>query len=73
MQLTNVHTTPEKYLSAHPDFCKSALARYTPQDFIALVESHGIAYHEKKLGQLFCDANAQRIIDMLLGECHTAG
>jgi hypothetical protein len=70
---TNAHTTPENYLSAQPDFCKSALARYTPLDFVTLVESHGIAYHEKKLGQLFCDDSARRIIDMLLAECHAAG
>src|ERR1700742_969356 len=52
---TNRDATPENYLSANPHFCKSALARYQPSDFIALVEKHGIAYHEKKLGQLFCD------------------
>ncbi len=52
---TNLHAGPEDYLSANPHFCKSALARYTPSDFIELVERHGIAYHEKELGQLFCD------------------
>ena len=57
---TNVGAGPANYLSRNPDFCRSALARYTPRDFIALVERHGIAYHEKKLGQLFCDDTAQR-------------
>jgi len=70
---TNLHSTPESFLSANPHFCKSALARYTPTDFIHLVERHGIAYHEKKLGQLFCDGSSQQIIDMLLHECKTAG
>jgi predicted flavoprotein YhiN len=59
---TNIHANPENFLSANPHFCKSALARYTPADFISLVEKHGIAYHEKKLGQLFCDGNSQQII-----------
>ena len=70
---TNTRTSPENFVSANPHFCKSALARYTPADFIALVEKHGIAYHEKKLGQLFCDGSSQQIIDMLLAECHDAG
>ena len=70
---TNVYTNPENFLSANPHFCKSALARYTPADFIALVEKHGIAWHEKKLGQLFCDESSQQIIDMLLRECAAAG
>ena len=70
---TNTGTGPENFVSQNPHFCKSALARYTPSDFIALVEKHGIAYHEKKLGQLFCDGSSQQIIDMLLGECHEAG
>jgi predicted Rossmann fold flavoprotein len=70
---TNIHTNPENFLSTNPHFCKSALARYTPADFISLVEKHGIAYHEKKLGQLFCDGSAQQIIDLLLRECQTAG
>lgn len=70
---TNVQTNPDNFLSANPHFCKSALARYTPADFISLVEKHGIAYHEKKLGQLFCDGSAQQIIDLLLRECQTAG
>jgi predicted Rossmann fold flavoprotein len=70
---TNIYTTAENYFSANPHFCKSALARYTPADFIALVEKHGIAYHEKKLGQLFCDGSSEQIIKMLLDECHDAG
>lgn len=69
---TNIYTAPENFISANPHFCKSALARYTPADFIALVEKHGIAYHEKKLGQLFCDGSSQQIIDMLLRECGDA-
>jgi len=70
---TNIHTSPANFLSANPHFCKSALARYKPGDFIALVEKHGIKYHEKKLGQLFCDDSSQQIIDMLLSECAKAG
>ena len=66
---TNLYTRPDNFVSANPHFCKSALARYSPNDFISLVEKHGIKYHEKKLGQLFCDESAQQIIDMLLGEC----
>ena len=69
---TNLDARPENFLSANPDFCRSALARYTPRDFIALVEKHGIAWHEKKLGQLFCDESAQQIIDMLKAECDDA-
>jgi len=69
---TNLHTTPQSFLSANPHFCKSALARYTAQDFIALVDRHGIAYHEKKLGQLFCDDSSQQIIELLLNECADA-
>jgi predicted Rossmann fold flavoprotein len=69
---TNLHATAANYLSARPDFCKSALARYTPQDFLRLVESHGIAYHEKKLGQQFCDTSSREIIDLLLAECRDA-
>ena len=69
---TNLDARPEHFLSANPDFCRSALARYTPRDFIALVEKHGIAWHEKKLGQLFCDESAQQIIDMLEAECDDA-
>ena len=70
---TNLHTTPSNFLSANSHFCKSALARYTPVDFIALIEKHGIRYHEKKLGQLFCDESSQQIIEMLLRECADAG
>lgn len=69
---TNIDARPENFISANPDFCRSALARYTPRDFIALVEKHGIAWHEKKLGQLFCDESAQQIIDMLKTECDIA-
>ena len=67
---TNQHVTPANYLSANPHFCKSALARYTPADFVALVEKHGIAYHEKELGQLFCDRSSKQIVDLLLDECY---
>ena len=70
---TNLHTQPENFLSSNPDFCRSALARYSPQDFIALVEKHGIGYHEKKSGQLFCNDSAQQIITMLKSECDKAG
>src|SRR4051812_37646276 len=70
---TNTGTTPANFLSANPHFCKSALARYTPGDFIALVEKHGIAYHEKELGQLFCDDSSKLIVRMLLDECAAAG
>ncbi len=70
---TNVHARPENYLSANPDFCKSALARFTPSHFIAMVEAHRIPYHEKKLGQLFCDRSARDVIAMLLEECRRAG
>jgi predicted Rossmann fold flavoprotein len=66
---TNLHTSPVNFLSQNPDFCRSALARYTPRDFITLVERHGIAWHEKKLGQLFCDDTAVDIIAMLKDEC----
>ena len=66
---TNIHTVPERYLSANPHFAKSALSRYTPHDFIALVDSYGIAWHEKTLGQLFCDGSARQVVDLLLGEC----
>ena len=69
---TNIYTSPENFLSANPHFCKSALARYTPADFILLVEKYGIAYHEKKQGQLFCDGSSQQIIDLLLAECKAA-
>jgi len=70
---TNINTAPDRYLSANPHFAKSALRRYTPADFIALVERHGIAWHEKTLGQLFCDGSARQIIDMLVDECTAAG
>ncbi|KPF64798.1 NAD(P)/FAD-dependent oxidoreductase [Porphyrobacter sp. AAP60] len=66
---TNLGAGPGNYLSANPHFAKSALARYTPADFIALVEAHGIAWHEKTLGQLFCDGSAKQIVAMLLDEC----
>ena len=66
---TNIHTKPENFLSQNAHFCRSALARYTPQDFIKLVEQHGIKYHEKTLGQLFCDDSATEIIQMLKTEC----
>src|SRR5687768_14277108 len=66
---TNLHTSPEAFLSRNPHFARSALARYTPRDFIALVERHRIRYHEKTLGQLFCDESAKQIIDMLKAEC----
>jgi predicted Rossmann fold flavoprotein len=70
---TNLHTRPEHFLSANPHFAKSALARYRPADFVALVERHGIRYHEKTLGQLFCDGSAAQILTMLESECHAAG
>lgn len=70
---TNLHTRPEAFLSANPHFCKSALKQYSQDDFIAMVERHEIAYHEKTLGQLFCDDKSQQIIDMLLSECDQAG
>ncbi|MCE7031567.1 NAD(P)/FAD-dependent oxidoreductase [Lysobacter sp. GX 14042] len=70
---TNTGTTPANYLSANPHFCKSALARYTPWHFIEMVERHGIAYHEKELGQLFCDESSRLIVRMLLDECARAG
>ena len=70
---TNLHTRAENFLSANPHFTKSALARFTPADFIRMVARHGIAYHEKTLGQLFCDGSAQQIVDMLLRECADAG
>lgn len=70
---TNLHTSPDNFLSANPHFCKSALARYSPWDFIALVERHGIAYHEKERGQLFCDLSSKLIVKMLTDECWQAG
>jgi predicted Rossmann fold flavoprotein len=70
---TNLGSQPEAFLSANPHFCKSALARYTQHDFIALVGKHRIAWHEKTLGQLFCDGSARQIVAMLLAECAAAG
>jgi len=70
---TNLHCEPSRYISANPNFCISALSRYTQWDFIALVEQHGIAYHEKTLGQLFCDHSSRDILAMLLTECEQAG
>src|SRR6187431_335344 len=70
---TNLHATWRDFLSDNPDFCRSALARYTPRDFVTLVERHGIAWHEKALGQLFCDESSHRIIDMLVEECRAGG
>jgi len=69
---TNIHCTPENFLSSNPHFAKSALARYTPEDFVALVEKHRIRYHEKTLGQLFCDGSAREIVNMLEEECRAA-
>src|SRR5262245_14296880 len=66
---TNIHTTPENFISANPHFSKSALAQYTPENFIRTVRRHRIAYHEKKLGQLFCDGTSQQIINLLVKEC----
>ncbi len=70
---TNLDTTPENYLSQNPHFCKSAMARYTQWDFISLVDRHGIAWHEKTLGQLFCDGSAKQIIALLVQELQQAG
>ena len=70
---TNIHTAPDRYLSANPHFAKSALSRYAPHDFLALVDAHGIAWHEKTLGQLFCDGSARQIVDLLLGEMAKGG
>ena len=66
---TNINTAPDRYLSANPHFAKSALGRYSAQDFIDLVDRHGIKWHEKTLGQLFCDGSAKQIVGMLLDEC----
>jgi predicted Rossmann fold flavoprotein len=66
---TNIGTTPANFLSENPHFCKSALSRYSPQDFLALIAKHNIAWHEKTLGQLFCDGSARQIVAMLLSEC----
>ncbi|MEX3007073.1 NAD(P)/FAD-dependent oxidoreductase [Hoeflea sp. TYP-13] len=70
---TNIHAAPGNFLSANRHFCKSALSRYTQHDFIALIERHGIAYHEKTLGQLFCDGTSRQVIDMLVREMREAG
>lgn len=70
---TNLHATPDNYLSSNPHFAKSALARYTPADFLALVERHRIRWHEKKLGQLFCDFSSREIVELLQHECDAAG
>jgi len=70
---TNLDTAPDRFISSNPHFCTSALRRYTQRDFIGLVERHGIAYHEKTLGQLFCDGSARAIVSMLLAECAAGG
>ena len=70
---TNLGTVPDRFLSDNPHFCRSALSRYKPADFVALVQKHGIAFHEKTLGQLFCDGSAREIVAMLLAECAAAG
>ena len=70
---TNKDVSPANFLSENPHFCRSALSRYTPRDFIALMDKHGIAHHEKHKGQLFCDNSAQDLIDMLLEECEAGG
>src|SRR3954463_13278147 len=70
---TNLHCRPENFLSNNPHFAKSALARYTPADFIELVKQHHIPFHEKTLGQLFCDRSAQDVLSMLEEECKRAG
>ncbi len=69
---TNIHTQPENFISQNPHFCKSALSRYTPQDFVELVRKHNISFYEKKLGQLFCRDGAGVIVEMLLAECRAA-
>src|SRR5690349_24693118 len=69
---TNLHCRPENFISANPHFAKSALAAYRPADFIRMVEKHGIRYHEKTLGQLFCDGSAAEIVNMLRAECEQA-
>ena len=69
---TNLHAAPDRFISGNPHFCKSALARYTPADFLELVQRHRIAWHEKTLGQLFCDGSARQVVAMLLAECEAA-
>jgi predicted Rossmann fold flavoprotein len=70
---TNLGTVPERFISANPHFAKSALSRYAPRDFVALIEAYGIAWHEKTLGQLFCDGSARQVVDLLLAECAKGG
>jgi predicted Rossmann fold flavoprotein len=70
---TNTGTTPKNFISQNPHFCRSALSRYTPADFLTLIEKHNIAWHEKTLGQLFCDGSAKQIVAMLMAECAAAG
>jgi predicted Rossmann fold flavoprotein len=70
---TNLHSAPDRFLSGNADFCRSALSRYTQDHFVAMIERHGIAYHEKTLGQLFCDGSARAIVAMLLDECALGG
>ena len=70
---TNMHTAPERFISANPHFAKSALSRFTPHDFLALIDAYGIAWHEKTLGQLFCDGSARQVVDLLLAECAKGG
>jgi predicted flavoprotein YhiN len=69
---TNIHTSAENFVSKNPHFAKSALSRYTPQDFIALVKKHHIEFYEKKLGQLFCRERSNQIVEMLLAECRAS-
>ena len=70
---TNIHTRPENFLSANPHFCRAALARYTPADFLVLLKRHRIGFHEKHKGQLFCDESSERVIEMLRAECDAGG
>ena len=70
---TNTGTSPQNFLSENPHFCRSALSRYTPADFLTLMAKHNIAWHEKILGQLFCDGSARQVVAMLLAECAAAG
>src|ERR1700682_5775597 len=70
---TNLHSAPDRFLSGNTDFCKSALGRYTQADFISMVERHCIPYHEKTLGQLFCNNSARAVVGMLLAECAQGG
>jgi len=70
---TNLNTVPERFLSANPHFAKSALSRFTPHDFVGLIDAYGIAWHEKTLGQLFCDGSARQVVDLLLAECAKGG